>query len=111
MSTPAQTPSVTPILSTYAGDPDMADLIQLFVEEIPDRVRSLQQFLEGGQLDELRRIAHQLKGASGGYGFATVGAAAGVLEHELTAKPSPDLTSITRQVQEIVDLCARVRAS
>jgi HPt (histidine-containing phosphotransfer) domain-containing protein len=111
MSTPTPMPSITPILSTYAGDPDMADLIQLFVEEIPDRARSLQEFLERQELVELRRIAHQLKGASGGYGFPTLGEAAGVLEHQLTAAPTPDLASIARQVDELVNLCARVRVS
>lgn len=111
MSTPAHTPSATPILSTYASDPDMLDLIQLFVDEIPDRVRTIQEFWERRDLAELKRIAHQIKGASGGYGFPTVGEAAGVLEHQLTSTPTPDLSAVSRQVDELIDLCARIRVA
>ena len=110
MSVPQSAP---PILSTLASDPDMSELIQLFVEEIPDRVRTLQDFWQRRDLNELKRIAHQLKGSGGGYGFATLGAAAGTLEHTLdqTASAQPDLDSIARQVDDLVNLCTRVRVS
>jgi HPt (histidine-containing phosphotransfer) domain-containing protein len=111
MSDPAHTPSATPILSAYATDPDMVELIQLFVEEIPERMKTIQDFWQRRELDELKRIAHQIKGASGGYGFPTLGAAAGVLEQQLTSSRTPDLASIARQVDELVNLCARVRVS
>ncbi len=102
-----------PIISTLASDPDMAELIQLFVEEIPDRVRTLQDFWQRGDLSELKRLAHQLKGSGGGYGFATLGAAAGNLEHTLNHAPGPqaDLETVARQVDELVNLCARVRVA
>ncbi len=109
MSTPAHTPSATPILSTHAADPDMRELIQLFIDELPERVRSIQDFWQRRELNELTRIAHQIKGAGGGYGFPTLGAAAGVLEHELTSTPTPDLASVARQVNDLINLCARVR--
>ncbi len=111
MSTPAQTQTKTPILSTYASDPDMLELIQMYVDEIPERARTIQDYWNRKDLTELKRIAHQIKGASGGYGFPSVGAAAGVLEHQLTATPSPDLTEVSRQIDELIDLCARVRVA
>jgi HPt (histidine-containing phosphotransfer) domain-containing protein len=102
-----------PIVSTLAGDPDMVELIQLFVEEIPERVRALQEFWQRGELDELRRIAHQIKGAGGGYGFPTLGDTAAKLEQEIKlAANSPDHTaSIARQVEELTHICARLRAA
>ena len=105
--------AATPIISTLASDPDMGELIQLFVEEIPERVRTLQNFWQQRDLNELKRIAHQLKGSGGGYGFATLGNAAGTLEHTLnqTASAQPDLETIARQVDDLVNLCARVRVS
>ena len=111
MSTPAHTPSATPILSTYTGDPDMLDLIRLYVDELPERVKTVQDFWERNDLHELRRIAHQIKGASGGYGFPTVGAAAGALEHHLTSTTSPDHSAVSRQIEALIDLCARVRVA
>lgn len=111
MSTPSQTHSAAPILSTYASDPDMLELIQLYVEEIPERVRTIQDYWSRKDLAELKRIAHQIKGASGGYGFPTVGAAAGVLEHQLTDTTTPDLSAVSRQIDQLIDLCARVRVA
>ena len=110
MSTPAQTQTPTPIISDYASDPDMLELIQMYVDEIPERVRSIQDYWNRGDIAELKRIAHQIKGASGGYGFPTVGAAAGMLEHHL-ATPTPDLNECSRQIDELIDLCARVRVA
>jgi HPt (histidine-containing phosphotransfer) domain-containing protein len=106
-------PRGAPILSTLSGDPDMLELIQLFVDEIPERARCLQDFWRRSEFAELRRIAHQLKGASGGYGFPDLGVAAGELERQLTAaadsSSTPDLSSVSRQVDELIDLCHRVR--
>ena len=110
MSTPESAP---PIISTLASDPDMVELIQLFVEEIPDRVRTMQDYWQRRDLAELKRLAHQLKGSGGGYGFATLGAAAGKLEHTLNnaSGPQSNLETIASQVDELVDLCTRVRVS
>jgi HPt (histidine-containing phosphotransfer) domain-containing protein len=58
-----------PIYSALGGDPDLADLVELFVEEIPGRVRAMEESL--GQLDWelLRTLTHQMRGAAGSYGF------------------------------------------
>jgi HPt (histidine-containing phosphotransfer) domain-containing protein len=111
MSTPSETQSTAPILSTYASDPDMLELIQMYVDEIPERIRTIQDYWTRKDLAELKRIAHQIKGASGGYGFPTVGTAAGVLEHQLTGATTPDLAEISRQIDQLIDLCARVRVA
>jgi HPt (histidine-containing phosphotransfer) domain-containing protein len=102
------------LISTLASDPDMGELIKMFVDEIPDRVRLVQEHWQHRNFEELKRVAHQLKGACGGYGFPTVGRAAGVLEAELNGKTTPsqgDLDCISRQVNELVDLCRRVRVT
>jgi len=105
----------SPMLSRLAGDPDMAELIKLFVEEIPERVRAIEEFWGRGEFEQLRRIAHQLKGASGGYGFPEVGTAAGKLEEELTGaaedRAHADAKAVERQVRELIGLCRRVSVS
>jgi HPt (histidine-containing phosphotransfer) domain-containing protein len=116
--------AATPVVSKYANDPDMAELVELFVAELPTRVKAMQDALDRRQVDSLKRSAHQLKGAGGGYGFASIGAAAGKLESLLvslsttnpTRKDSPDamaawspseLEGVRRELDELIDLCRR----
>ncbi len=102
------------ITSEFAGDPDMVELVKLFVDEMPTRIDALLDSWQRGAAGDLRRIAHQMKGACGGYGFPQVGNAAGVLERSLAAfGQSVDVGELERlrnQVDDLVDLCRRVSA-
>lgn len=100
-----------PIQSEFAGDADMTELVNLFVDELPGRIKAIQDALGAARLDELARLTHQLKGASGGYGFPQIGSAAGVVEQSIRQGPDPAsrLAQIHEQVRSLVDMCARVR--
>ena len=64
-----------PLYSTLASDPEMAPLVEMFVDDLPERVQLLLDHLQASDRDGLRRVAHQLTGAAGSYGF-----------HEITAE-------------------------
>jgi HPt (histidine-containing phosphotransfer) domain-containing protein len=99
-----------PLRSKYAHDPDMAELVRLFVDELPERLKAVSAAWEGQRLSDLKRLAHQLRGASGGYGYPTIGAAAGALEDRIagaTTGAEPDLESIRKSMDELLDLCRR----
>ncbi|HRJ49439.1 MAG: Hpt domain-containing protein [Phycisphaeraceae bacterium] len=103
------------IVSEFADDPDMRELVAMFLDEMPDRIGMIEAASREGRVGDLRRLAHQLKGAAGGYGFGVVGEAAGRLEEALTAEasgsePSADLVAIRAQVEELLDMCRSVRA-
>lgn len=112
MSTPSRSSS-TPIVSEFAGNRDMAELVELFVGEMPGRVEALRAASGTESFDTLKRIAHQLKGSAGGYGFPTIGEAAGKLEGAVLAltpsAPQTQLESLRKQVDQLADLCARAR--
>ena len=72
-----------PLRSEFADDPDMQEIIELFVGEMPRRLGELTTCWERRELDRLTHLVHQLKGSSGGYGFPTLGHAAGQLEETL----------------------------
>jgi HPt (histidine-containing phosphotransfer) domain-containing protein len=72
-----------PIRSVYENDPEMVALVRTFTADAPKRAQSLEDLLSQGQHEELRRIAHQLKGAGGGYGFPQITDAAARLEEAL----------------------------
>jgi HPt (histidine-containing phosphotransfer) domain-containing protein len=74
-----------PIRSVYEDDPDMLEIVREFAAELPDRIVDLEGRLETGDLAQLQVLAHQLKGAGGGYGFSAVTDAAAVLEQSLKA--------------------------
>lgn len=99
-----------PIRSEFADDPDMAELVLEFVESMPERAASLREAFESSDREGLRRMAHQLKGACGGYGFGPVGEAAGALESGLRSLDDGEpLGTIRSMVDELVSMCDRVR--
>ena len=80
------------VRSLFAGESDMADLIDQFVESLPGRLASMHQLLQAGSFAELRRLAHQLKGAGGGYGY-------------------PDVTHVARNLEVAAEAAAVEAAS
>lgn len=107
-----------PLLSEFEGDADMRELIEMFVGEMPEKVRSLESLWRTRDLEPLRRLAHQLKGAGGGYGFSAVSSAAARLEDRLKAVMGPDetipettLTGLQTEVSDLINLCQRVRTA
>ncbi len=97
----------SPILSDYRDDPDMGELISEFVAGLSERVEKLEGLAESGDLAGIRTLAHQLKGASGGYGFDVIGQAAGRLE--AACKASEELEQVQGELQELIQLCRRAR--
>ncbi len=97
-----------PIRSEYADDAGMRELVESFVSEMPERLRALEAAFESGERDSLRRLAHQMKGACGGYGFDTLSESASRLERALDG--SDELSSLRRQLDELVSMCSRVVA-
>jgi HPt (histidine-containing phosphotransfer) domain-containing protein len=79
------------------NDPEFAELIDYFRGELPARVRSLEEFAAAEDLGAIQRLAHQLKGAAPGFGFADVGQAAHRLEATMRAAESTDSTDSTER--------------
>lgn len=104
----------TPIFSQLANDPDMVELVEMFVSELPNRVEAVLQHWQNRDFRELRRLIHQLKGSSGGYGFSQLGRAAAELEHDLgkiiDRTEQNELNKVKDGIDELVRLCQRVRA-
>ncbi len=85
-SEPAVTPetpgkTVGAIVSQYAEDPDIAEILQGFVERLAGQLKEMRQALASKNYDELRRAAHKLKGAGGSYGYPSLTEACRGLEN------------------------------
>ena len=97
------------IKSAFAGDPDMVELIQEFASEMPVRAQELSDMWQRGDRVSLLRMAHQLKGASAGYGFDSLGHVAATLEAGLKHEETR-LESLRTQLDDLVQMCNRVSA-
>lgn len=97
-----------PIYSTLAGDPDLREIVELFVEELPKRAAGIRQRFEAADWEGLCRLAHQLKGAAGSYGFLPITPAAARVENAVRQALSEQ--EICRAVEELLAMCESVRA-
>jgi HPt (histidine-containing phosphotransfer) domain-containing protein len=96
------------IYSSLANDPDLGELVQLFVAEMPARVELLEKCYETADWEELRRTAHQIKGAAGSYGFHDLTPAAAQVESAVKSQSGED--QITADLNVLLDLCRNIRA-
>ena len=95
-----------PLCSALASDPELQEIVRLFVEEMPERMSVFEKHLASGNWGELARAAHQLKGAAGSHGFAKLSSAAAELES--TIKSEADRKTIADATAALAALCRRV---
>lgn len=94
--------------SSLAADPDLAELVDLFVAELPERLAALHSALETSRIADVARFAHQLKGAGGSYGFPQLTPVAARLE--MLAKQSAPETLLCDALNDLVAVAGRVRS-
>ncbi len=97
------------LVSEFADDEDFKELIEMFVEELPERASSIAKALAEADFATLQTLAHRLKGAAGGYGFPTISDAAQALEQ--TCEGDRDLKKLTAQTEQISTACQIARAN
>lgn len=96
-----------PLYSEF-GAGDLADLVEMFVDEMPQRIESLQALANARDWKALGRAAHQLKGSAGSYGFRQLTPAAAGLE-SATRNGEPEAATLAA-LEALIGLCRRVRA-
>ena len=94
------------IYSALADDPDLYEIVKMFVDEMPSRVEQLVSEFQSKNWHGLKQTTHQLKGAAGSYGFAEVTPAAGKLEQNLKQESSE--AEIQQSLEELVAICQRM---
>ncbi len=94
-----------PLYSSLSGDPELGKIVELFVNEMPDRVATVLEQLENSDWEGLRRTVHQLKGAAGSYGFDPISPSAAEVEAAV-CDGEPE-QRIRETVDELVGLCNR----
>ena len=93
--------------SAFAEDPDFGELVEMYVEEMGDRITTLQESFDSGDRDKLHTTAHQMKGAAGSYGFDQLTPLAKSLEYALR-DDEPEET-ILESLHSLISACRKVR--
>jgi HPt (histidine-containing phosphotransfer) domain-containing protein len=96
------------VYSHLAADPDLGELVEMFVQEMPERINAMETQAESCDWQELTRTAHQLKGAAGSYGFTAITPYAAKLE--CTVRDGRPEDEILASLSELLDLCRHMRA-
>jgi histidine phosphotransfer protein HptB len=94
--------------SELGRDPELAELVDVFVAEMPNRVEQVMTHAAYHDWEKLGRTAHQLKGAAGSYGFHALTQPA--LRLEQAAHRNEPEEQILAAVNELVELCGRIRS-
>lgn len=97
-----------PIFSTLGGDPDLGPLVEMFVDEMPDRIQTLLDHADHEDWQQLTWSAHQFKGSAGSYGFDQFTSCLATLEQAAARGGSRE--DIREMLDEIASLAARVRS-
>jgi HPt (histidine-containing phosphotransfer) domain-containing protein len=98
--------ALTPLVSEFASDPDMKELVDFFITELTDRIDAMHEALEADDRDRLKTLAHQLKGAAGGYGFSSITTEAAEVERAVLTQQA-ELSTIAEKVESLIALCKR----
>ena len=80
----------------------MRQAVQAFINRLPDRVNALCTLSEAGNVDELKRVLHQMKGSGTGFGFPKVTELAAQAERTIVAQGA--LEQVRTEVDSLVRL-------
>jgi signal transduction histidine kinase/DNA-binding NarL/FixJ family response regulator len=106
--------------SATGAEAAMRQAVVAFIGRLPARVDSLISFLEERNIEELKRLVHQLKGVGTGYGFPRITATAAKTESLIKAMGqfpaaassaeagSPSLDSIRAGIDELVTMIRQI---
>jgi PAS domain S-box-containing protein len=94
------------IISFLYDDPDYQKTIEMFVNNLPGRIKEMQEAFDKGDLEELSSKVHALKGLGGFAGFSVYTERAKELEQTIR---NEQIESIKQQLDEMSRLCLRTK--
>jgi HPt (histidine-containing phosphotransfer) domain-containing protein len=86
-------------------DPDLRDLVPLFLAQRKSDQGNLQRLLDTGDFEAVRRIGHAMVGAGASYGFEFLSKLGEQME---TAARAADAGTLARLKREFDDYLARI---
>jgi PAS domain S-box-containing protein len=94
------------VRSEYAAIPSMRKVIRAFASNLPGDTIDITRMLGAQDLAPLRRAAHQLRGAGGGYGYPRLSELAGAVEDGISG--NADRACIASRTEELTRYMRRI---
>ena len=96
-------PDNSPIVSSLLEEePDIADLLQGFIDRLPETIDGIRETLESRDKDELAKKVHDLKGVSGNYGYNVLFELCQKMEFEIHADRLSALSDMLDRMEKII---------
>ena len=98
----AQATEVVPIVSTLLSDePEFQDLVEEYIRKIPHMVDELDLAAKNENWDQVRFLAHKLRGTGGGFGFQILTDFASKLGYQVHNKNYLEATNLISELRVI----------
>lgn len=98
-----------PLVSTYYNDPSMAEMIDAYVQELPAKVRAVEEAVAKSDAKRVETVTRGLKAEGSSFGFAPISELAAKVEGALIdGKP---LAAVQSDITSLVRLCMHARSS
>jgi HPt (histidine-containing phosphotransfer) domain-containing protein len=85
-------------------DPDIEDLIPVFLENRHRDVEEIKRLLKVGDFEEIRRLGHSMKGAGGGYGFHEITEIGRKIEEAAKSKDKVEVEKLNMMLAEYLSV-------
>ena len=93
------------LVSEFVDDPDIAEILGGFVGRLQEQLDAMRSALAFGNYEELRSLAHKLKGAGGSYGYPALSEKGRALENAAknrsAAAAGPALDAVSTLIEAI----------
>jgi HPt (histidine-containing phosphotransfer) domain-containing protein len=99
----SQTPSKGKLVSELLyEDPDLHDVVEEFVAGLSGRIAELRRAYKRLDWEQLRTLAHRLKGAGGSYGYPDLSRLAARMEQDFMAHQADTFDACMRKLEELI---------
>jgi CheY-like chemotaxis protein len=101
--------SEEPSVSAFDNDPAMADMIDAYVQELPTKVRAVEEAMSMQDAKRVESITRALKAEGTSFGFGAISELAAKIENTLIDGAA--LANVQREIKTLVRLCLHARSS
>lgn len=98
-----------PLVSTLYNDPNMVEMIDAYVTELPKKTRALEAAFAENNGKRLEALSRSLKSEGSSFGFGPISDAAAKIESLL--QDGGDMASVQEHLSALVSLCMQAQSS
>ena len=84
---------------------ELEDIVPGYLERLSGTIAKMESLVAAGNLPEVQKLSHNLKGSGGGYGFARISELGATIEN---ASKAGDVAAAGQGIVELKDFALRV---